>query len=86
MHRLGNETYELIRDDIEMALSGLDVSFQREFTFKKTGRRYLHVNFVPYKNGIDDAVDGIYIMIQDITEQRQIDMTLQSNEKRLRYA
>jgi PAS domain S-box-containing protein len=52
---LGNETYELIRDDIDMALSGLDVSFQREFTFKKAGRRYLHVNFVPHKKGIDDV-------------------------------
>ena len=77
---LGNETYELIRDDIKRALSGLDVSFQREFVFKKTGRRYLRLNFVPHKNGIDDVVDGIYIMIQDITELLKSDNMLATSE------
>jgi diguanylate cyclase (GGDEF)-like protein/PAS domain S-box-containing protein len=80
----GDETYERLRSHIESALAGAKVSYEREMATPR-GVRHVQVTLVP--DVADDGdVLGLYAMIQDLTERREVELKLVRGEERLSLA
>lgn len=66
---LGAEEYARSRPWVERALAGQTVSFEKDYSQRRT-QRHLSVHYVPLR--LEDArIDGFVGMAQDVTEQRQ---------------
>jgi PAS domain S-box-containing protein len=64
---IGQETYDAVRDRIEAALSGQQITFEKEVPHK-AGLLHVHASYVPHFD-IDGSVLGMYALIQDVTER-----------------
>lgn len=75
---LGDEAYEKIRPHLERALAGGPSVF--EFGHEDSGRR-IRAAFTP-DTGPDGAVNGVYILSMDVTEEAQARAALTQTRKR----
>jgi len=67
---MGDEIYETIWPYIEKALRGQSASFEGHLFFKRTGRRYVHIDFMPrVDNGSE--VYGFYSVLRDLTQLKE---------------
>lgn len=73
---VGDQVYANIRAHIEAALSGQEVSFETEFFLKKGEKSSIHATFVPDVEE-EGKVRGFSVLVQDITERREAQETLQ---------
>jgi PAS domain S-box-containing protein len=64
---IGKEAHEAIRPHIEEALSGRDVSYERDVLRRGAWHR-LRVSLVPHRDS-DGNVVGVYALASDVTEQ-----------------
>jgi PAS domain S-box-containing protein len=67
---LGNVTYSQMQPRIQAALSGTKQVFESAIRHKDGGERAVQINYVPRVNA-DNQVDGIYILMIDITERQK---------------
>ncbi len=72
----GKEFFEsVIKPNAEKCLSGEEISFEEWFDFPETGKKYMEINYFPYKNE-DDEITGFVVNGRDITERRQAEEEL----------
>ncbi|MCY1078571.1 PAS domain-containing sensor histidine kinase [Archangium lansingense] len=88
---LGEAAYELVRGDIQAALSGRWVRFERVVPYRIGGSRMVRADYVPHVLP-DGRVAGFVGMVEDITELRRgeeaarMAEALRESEDRLRLA
>jgi PAS domain S-box-containing protein len=63
----GEEIYRIIQPYVEKAQLGQSASFEGHLTFKRTGRRYVHIDFVP-RRGHGSEVNDCYSLLRDLTQ------------------
>ncbi len=80
---LGEEAYELRRPMVEAALKGERQWFRSDFNHPARGRLAVQSEYVPHVTA-DGTVLGVIIVVQDVTEQRAIEMALRESEARFR--
>src|ERR1700677_5113317 len=74
--------YDSIRPDMQRALAGETVLYERELTYPK-GPRFVQVHYIPQR-AEDGEVAGIYALVQDITDRKRAEATLRESENRFR--
>lgn len=79
---LGQTAYQEILPEIERALSGEEIVFERLVSYK-SGERYIYVNYVPDFNFAANRVAGFYAFVQDITERKQAEESLRRSSEEL---
>ena len=67
---MGEEIYDTIQPYIEKALRGQSASFEGHLFFKKAGRRYVHIDFVPRRDQ-GSEVYGCYSVLRDLTQLKE---------------
>jgi len=67
---MGEEIYDTIQSYIEKALRGQSASFEGHLFFKKAGRRYVHIDFVPRRDQ-GSEVYGCYSVLRDLTQLKE---------------
>lgn len=78
---LGPETYEILKEHIDKALSGQRVSFEAILTFPKKGRRHIRATYVPRVGEEDEQVVGYYSVVADVTDLKQAEQRLVQSER-----
>lgn len=66
---LGDEAFSRIKPVVSRAFIGDDQEFETQITFPDGAVRDLHIDFVPYREGL--TVTGVYAIYRDISEQSQ---------------
>jgi PAS domain S-box-containing protein len=81
---LGDNAYQAIRGYIEKALAGEEVRFETELRTQPDPGRYVLAHYVPNvdRNG---RVLGFYALVQDVTEQKRIDLEIQRQREQLAH-
>jgi PAS domain S-box-containing protein len=72
---VGAEAYEILRQHIEVALSGEPVEFEVEVPYAPIGRRFIHSSYAPEFDA-DGKVVGFVAAITDITERKKAEQKL----------
>ncbi|MFZ6812917.1 diguanylate cyclase domain-containing protein [Undibacterium sp. Rencai35W] len=78
----GEQNYLALKEKIQQALNGEAVSFER-FTTERGVSKYLQYEYVPDVN-LDGSTVGFYTMAIDVTDRKEAELRLQSNEGLLR--
>jgi PAS domain S-box-containing protein len=81
---LGDHTYEAVRVYVEKALAGEDVRFETELRTQGDSGRSVLAHYVPNldRNG---RVLGFYALVQDVTEQKRVDLEIQRQREQLAH-
>lgn len=80
---LDEDAYRKIVPQIEKALGGEEVTFEREHTTPGGDLKTYQANYLPHFDE-QGRVIGSYGVSMDITERKQAELELQDNERRLR--
>ena len=80
---LGDAAYQSLLPEVETALSGEEVVFERLVPYK-SGERFIRVNYIPEFNLSTGEVEGFHAFVQDISESRRAEEALRKNEEWLR--
>jgi PAS domain S-box-containing protein len=73
---LGELAYEVIREYVETALSGQEVSFERWAPYKNGGTRYISATYIPHLSD-QGQVKGFFALVDDLTEHKGKDEELE---------
>lgn len=63
---LGEDVYAVVRPYIEKALAGEATSFEGYISHEKLGRRYEHIDYIPYRDE-RGRILGFYVVIRNLT-------------------
>jgi len=77
---LGEAAYAISLPHIAAALSGREATYENWIDFPGGHRRCLHAQYVPDRDG--DEVRGFFVLVQDVTEQKQIEESLREADRR----
>ncbi len=81
----GEEVYATgVREHVEAALRGVRIVYERTMPTLK-GERHVQVTIVPQHDD-DNVVQGLYVMIYDISERRDAELRQARSEERLSLA
>jgi PAS domain S-box-containing protein len=79
---MGKEHFEgTVRTNFERCLSGTDIHYQAWFNFAGVGRRFMDVQYSPYRN---HSVNGVLISSRDITAVKQAQDSMVESENRFK--
>jgi protein-histidine pros-kinase len=67
---LGKAVYATFKPFIQKALGGRYTNYEGYVSHEKFGRRYLHIDFIPYRDE-RGKVDGFYAVIRNLTELKE---------------
>ena len=81
---IGQAAYEAVREQIEAALRGEPVVYEREMRYQGVMPRYVHSEFVPDRNERGD-VQGFVAVVSDITDIKRQQDALAESERRYRF-
>jgi two-component system CheB/CheR fusion protein len=79
---LPRSIYDLIRPEMERALAGETVFYEREL-FYPDGPRFEQVHYIPQRSE-DGEVLGFYALIQDVSDRKRAEAILRESENRFR--
>lgn len=79
---LGEEAYQAILPEVERALSGEEVRFERSVPYKN-GERFIHVSYIPEIETRTGVVKGFNAFVQDISESKRAEKTLRRSHEDL---
>jgi PAS domain S-box-containing protein len=80
---LGARAYRSLKDKIDAALSGTEVSFESHINFKYGGPRYISAAYVP-DIAEDGRVRGYYGLTNDVTDLKKSEELLRLSQERMR--
>ena len=80
----GTKGYADMREHVETALRGAKVVYEHTMATRR-GERYVQVTMVPQFDD-DGAVQGLYVMVHDISERREAELLQARSEERLSLA
>ncbi len=80
---MGEAAYALRREAIEGALGGQRQFFAAEFHHPTRGFLYTQAEYVPQRDAQGD-IEGVVMIVQDVTEQRAAEQALRESEARFR--
>ncbi len=72
---IGQHAYELVRQYVDVVLSGRHVEFELEVPYKVLGRRFMHCAYEPERDA-SGKVEGWVAVINDITERKRAEQRL----------
>lgn len=81
---LGQSAYQTILPEIEKALSGEEVGFERLVPYEN-GERYIYANYVPDVDASTGQIVGFYAFVQDISERKQSEEALRRSREELEF-
>jgi PAS domain S-box-containing protein len=76
------QVYRRARPLLRRALAGETVSFEDEMEFSEGIKRHVHIDYIPHLDD-GDEVEGVCVLIQDISDRKQAEEALRRSEKRL---
>jgi PAS domain S-box-containing protein len=79
---LGPATYENIRPEVERALAGETLSFERMVPYKDS-ERFISVNYIPEIDPATGQASGFYAFVRDITKAKQAEEELRRSHEEL---
>lgn len=82
---LGEAYYDRAAPQIAAALTGQEISFESPIHLPQQGLRWLSVNYVPEITA-RGSVNGLYILVQDITERKQTEAVVQLRLRLFEFA
>jgi PAS domain S-box-containing protein len=81
---LGDHAYEAVRGYVEKALAGEEVQFETEMSTQGDHGRHILARYVPNVDG-NGRVLGFYALVQDVTEQKRVDLEIQRQREQLAH-
>jgi len=81
---LGHATWEGIRDEVERAMRGQRVKYNREHTLHTGETRLFEVQLIPHFDRATSVQRGCHIFIIDITERWKAERLMRESEERMR--
>jgi PAS domain S-box-containing protein len=79
---IGARAYDVVKPSLTAALNGEEVSIQTTLNYKRAGRRFVQVSYIPDVSE-DGSVRGIFSLVNDLTAWKESQDLLRSSEKRL---
>jgi len=80
---IGSQAWSVIQGYIERALNGETVIFEQEVTDKSGAMRLVKTKVIPY-TGSGSQIEGVYALITDTTEERNMEEALHMSDERYR--
>ncbi|HVE58987.1 MAG TPA: PAS domain-containing protein, partial [Pyrinomonadaceae bacterium] len=80
---LGSAAWEKIRPRFEATLAGEKVSYEDLLPYKNAGARWVNVTYTPLRDESGE-VQGLVVLVTDITERKESEDQLRENEERFR--
>jgi len=81
---VGHEAYATVQAEVERALRGETLRFEREVPFVQLGTRIMELNYAP-DVAPSGVVRGFVALISDITERKRVESALRDAETKLRH-
>ena len=81
---IGQAAYQAAREQIEAALNGQSVVYEREMRYHGVEPRFVHSEFVPDRDA-QGEVKGFVAVVSDITESKRQQDALRESERRYRF-
>ena len=81
---LGDENFAERKPMLEAALAGERQYFAATFEHSERGTVAAQTDYVPWRNPTTDAIEGVVIVVTDVTEQRVTEKALRESEARFR--
>lgn len=78
---IGEAAWQLIAPQVELAMSGQEVRYEREINLPNAPRRYVEVNLLPHLLPVGELI-GVFVLINDITRFRDAQVALSQSEER----
>ena len=75
-------TYRAVLPEIEKALSGIEVTFECLIPYP-SGDRYVHVNYIPERDGANGSVLGFHAFVRDVTARKESEQALERSRTEL---
>ncbi len=80
---LPHNQYQTIQPQMEEVLQGHSVQFETTFKEPSGRERNMQASYIPHFSN-QGRIQGVYVLVQDITERKQTELALLANEERFR--
>jgi PAS domain S-box-containing protein len=80
---IGTTSYQRLQEYVTRALAGHHVTHEFLMPTSNQGERYVASSYIPHINEHDEVL-GVFVMIQDMSEQKQMEAALRQSEGRYR--
>jgi len=75
---MGEEGFKMIKEHLDRALSGENVSYERFFKFEDRKARFTRTDIVPHFNS-NGTVKGLFVLVDDITERKNTEEKIKAS-------